>query len=125
MALSSIKQAIKKEDGMTMISIKRAVLWPPKQVANVFDLGYLGIEKDFPDQLSSLPYRKKRNQGGLSKEEKDYNKSHSKRRIVIEHAICRLKKYWILADVFRNRLRKYNKVSDIVSGLINYRIMNQ
>jgi hypothetical protein len=36
-----------------------------------------------------------------------------------------LKKYRILADVFRNRLRKYNKVSDIVSGLINYRIMNR
>jgi hypothetical protein len=28
----------------------------------VVDLGYLGIEKDFPDQLSALPYRKKRNQ---------------------------------------------------------------
>ena len=28
----------------------------------MFDLGYLGVEKDFPDQLSSLPYRKKRNQ---------------------------------------------------------------
>ena len=26
----------------------------PKQVVNVFDLGYLGIEKDFPDQLSSI-----------------------------------------------------------------------
>ena len=25
----------------------------PKQVVNVFDLGYLGVEKDFPDQLSS------------------------------------------------------------------------
>jgi DDE superfamily endonuclease/Helix-turn-helix of DDE superfamily endonuclease len=33
----------------------------PKQVVNVFDLGYLGIEKDFPEQLSSLPNRKKRN----------------------------------------------------------------
>ena len=33
----------------------------PKQVVNVVDLGYLGIEKDFPQQLSSLPYRKKRN----------------------------------------------------------------
>src|SRR4051794_38182118 len=97
----------------------------PKQVVTVFDLGYLGIEKDFPNQLSSLPKRKKRNQeGGLSMEEKDYNKSHSKKRIVIEHAICRLKKYRILSDVFRNRLRKYNKVSDIVSGLVNYRIMN-
>ena len=27
-------------------------------------------------------------------------------------------------DVFRNRLRKYNRVSDIVSGLVNYRIIN-
>jgi len=33
----------------------------PKQVVNVFDLWYLGIEKDFPQQLSSLPNRKKRN----------------------------------------------------------------
>jgi hypothetical protein len=26
---------------------------PSKQVVNVFDLGYLGVEKDFPEQLSS------------------------------------------------------------------------
>ena len=89
----------------------------------MFDLGYLGIEKDFPDQLSSLPYRKKRNID-LSAEEIEYNKDSAKKRIVIEHAICRLKKYRILADVFRNRLKKHNKVSDIVSGLVNYRIMN-
>jgi hypothetical protein len=94
-----------------------------KDVVNVFDLGYLGVEKDYPKQISSLPNRKKRNQE-LSEEEKDYNKSHSKKRIVIEHTICRLKKYRILADVFRNKLRKYNKISDIVSGLVNYRIMD-
>jgi len=96
----------------------------PREVLNVFDLGYLGVEKDFPEQLSALPYKKKRNLE-LSQEEKDYNKIHSKKRIVIEHTICRLKKYRILADVFRNRLRKYDKVSDTVSGLVNYRIMNQ
>jgi DDE superfamily endonuclease len=95
----------------------------PKQVINVFDLGYLGVEKDFPKQLSSLPNRKKRNQE-LSDDHKNYNKNHSKKRIVIEHTICRLKKYKIMSDVFRNRLRKYNKISDIVSGLVNYRIMN-
>jgi hypothetical protein len=96
----------------------------PKQVLNVVDLGYLGIEKDFPQQLSALPCKKKRNQEVLSDEEKEHNKIHSKKRIVIEHTICRLKKYRILADIFRNNLRKYNKVSDIVSGLVNYRIMN-
>ncbi len=38
----------------------------PKQVVNVFDLGYLGVETDFPEQLSSLPYKKKRNQQEVS-----------------------------------------------------------
>jgi DDE superfamily endonuclease/Helix-turn-helix of DDE superfamily endonuclease len=96
----------------------------PKQVVNVVDLGYLGIEKDFPRQLSSTPTRKKRNLLQLSQQQKDYNRIHAKKRIVIEHTICRLKKYRILSDVFRNKLRKYNKVADIVSGLVNYRIMN-
>ncbi len=96
----------------------------PKQVVTVVDLGYLGIEKDYPEQLSSLPYKKKINQC-LSQEEKDYNAIHSKKRITVEHTICRLKKYRIMSDIFRNKLRKYNKISDIVAGLINYRIMNQ
>ena len=92
------------------------------------DLGFLGIEKDYPEQISSLPIKKKkkkRNQDLTIEEEKEYNRIHSKKRIIIEHAtICRLKKYRIMSDIFRNRLRKYDMVSDIVSGLINYRIMN-
>ena len=56
---------------------------PPKKVVNVFDLGYLGVETDFLEQLSSIPNRKKRNLE-LSQEEKEYNINHSKKRIVIE-----------------------------------------
>ncbi len=51
----------------------------PKEVVNVVDLGYLGIEKDFSEQLSALPYKKKRNQF-LSDDEKEYNTIHSKKR---------------------------------------------
>ena len=80
----------------------------PKQVVNVIDLGYLGVEKDFPEQLSALPCKKKRNQD-LSQEEIDYNIIHYKKRIVVEHTISRLKKYRIFADVFRNKLKKYNR----------------
>ena len=90
----------------------------------MFDLGYLGVETDFPEQISSLIYKKKRNQKQLPEEEKEYNKIHSKKRIVIEHTICRLKKYRIMNDIFRNRLRNDDKVSDIVAGLVNYRISN-
>ncbi|HXT83482.1 MAG TPA: transposase family protein [Verrucomicrobiae bacterium] len=95
----------------------------PKQVVTVVDLGYLGIEKDFPQQLSVLPNRKKRNLE-LSQVEEEHNKDHSKKRIVIEHTICKLKKYRIMSEIFRNRLRKYDKVSDIVAGLVNYKILN-
>jgi len=80
----------------------------------VIDLGYFGIEKDFPEQLSALPCKKKRNCELSAAEEKEYNKNHSKKRIVIEHTICRLKKYRIMSDIFRNRLRKYDRISDIV-----------
>ena len=97
----------------------------PTQVVTVVDLGYLGVEKDFPEQLSALPHKKKRNQEELSQEEKEYNKIHSKKRIIVEHTISRLKKYRIMSDIFRNKLRKYDKVLDIVSGLVNYRITNQ
>ncbi|MDR4492376.1 MAG: hypothetical protein MRJ97_15885 [Candidatus Nitrosocosmicus sp.] len=57
-------------------------------------------------------------------EQKEYNRNNSTKRIVIEHVICKLKKYRIMSDAFRNRLRKYNRILDIVSGLVNYRIMN-
>ncbi len=34
-----------------------------------------------------------------------------------------MKKYRIMSDVFRNRLKRYNTISDIVTGLVNYRVM--
>jgi hypothetical protein len=89
----------------------------------MFDLGFFGVEKDLPEQRSSLPIKKEKDHE-LTEVQKEYNRNHSAKRIVIEHAICRIKKYRIMNDVFRNRLRKYNKVSDMVSGLVNYRIMN-
>jgi hypothetical protein len=96
-----------------------------KQVVNVVDDGNFGVEKDFPEQLSSaLRYKKKRNYEP-SQEEKEHNKIHSRKRIGIEHTICRLKKYRIMSDIFRNKLRKYNRISDIVAGRVNYRIMNK
>jgi hypothetical protein len=95
----------------------------PKDILSMYDLGFLGVEKDFPKQKSLLPVKREKD-CNLTVEQKDYNRNHSIKRIVIEHTICRIKKYKIMNDVFRNRLRKYNRISDIVSGLVNYRIMN-
>ena len=95
----------------------------PKDVTSMYDLGFFGVETDYSKQKSSLPIKRKKNQI-LTKKEEEYNRNHSSRRIVVEHAICRLKKYRIMNDVFRNRLRKYDRISDMIAGLVNYRIMN-
>jgi hypothetical protein len=40
-------------------------------------------------------------------------------RTVIEHTICKIKKFGIMGTKFRNRLRRYDHASDIVSGLLS------
>jgi hypothetical protein len=46
-----------------------------------------------------------------------------KERVVVEHTISRMKKFMIMADEFRNRLKRYDAMADTVSGLVNFRIM--
>jgi hypothetical protein len=66
----------------------------------VFDLVDSGVEKGHSLPISSLPYKKKRNQE-LSKEQKQYNQRNmlKKEYSIREHTICRLKKYRILAQM--------------------------
>lgn len=52
-----------------------------------------------------------------------YNKNHSRLRIIVEHTICKIKKFGIMGTKFRNKLRRYNNISDIVSGILNFRVM--
>jgi hypothetical protein len=48
----------------------------PKDVISIFDLGFLGVEKDYPaaEQKSSLPIKKEKDHE-LTTEEKEYNKN--------------------------------------------------
>ena len=95
----------------------------PLQVENVFDLGYMGVKNDFPTVKSVvLPFRKNR-KSELSNEEKRHNRKHSKLRVIVEHTVSRIKKFGIMGARFRNRLGRYDHASDIVSGLVNFRIM--
>ena len=94
----------------------------PLQVENVLDLGYMGVKNDFPTVKYVLPFRKKR-KSELSDEEKRHNRKHSKIRIIVEHTVSRIKKFGIMGTKFRNKLGRYDHASDIVSGLVNFRIM--
>jgi hypothetical protein len=95
----------------------------PKQVENVFDLAYLRVQNDYPTGKYKLPFKKKRGGLELSRKEKRYNRSHSKMRAVIEHTVSKIKKFGIMDTKFKNGLRRYDHASDIVSGLVNFRII--
>jgi hypothetical protein len=69
----------------------------PKEVVSMFDLGFLGAENDFPEQRSSLPIKKEKD-CELTVQQKEYNRIHSAKKIVLEHAICRIKKYRIMNE---------------------------
>jgi hypothetical protein len=58
----------------------------PSQVENYFDLGYHGIENDFPNMKVVLLIKKKRNIE-LTQKGKIYNKRHSRQRVIVEHTI--------------------------------------
>jgi hypothetical protein len=105
----------------------------PAAVRPMVDLGYNGIQNDYPEMDPLIPFKKRsvgRGHKGekaddLTPEQKEYNKQLSKERVVVEHTISRLKKFRVMADEFRNRLRHYDVMTDIVSGLVNLRILGK
>ena len=104
----------------------------PDDVCLGVDLGYDGVQNDYPELKVMIPFKRRspgRGKKGvkskeLTEEQKEYNVALSKERVVVEHTISRLKKYRIMAQVFRNRLRHYDTMTDIVCGMVNLRILD-
>ena len=102
----------------------------PSNVRLGLDLGYLGIKKDYPNLNCVLPFKRKNPGRGkrgvkaqeLSAEQKAFNKALATERVVVEHTNSRVKKFRIFGDEFRNRLKLYDTMTDIVCGLVNFRI---
>ena len=51
------------------------------------------------------------------------NRLQSKIRIRVENAIRRVKTHRIMGDRYRNPLKKYDRINDIVCGLVNQRVL--
>jgi hypothetical protein len=103
----------------------------PDNVQLGLDLGYLGVKLDFPDMNCVLPFKKKNPGRGkrgvkaqeLPTEKQAVNTALGKERVVSEHTNSRLKKFLIWGGEFRNRLKSYDVMTDIVCGLLNLRIL--
>ena len=103
----------------------------PEKVRPVVDLGYDGIQNDFPEMKPIIPFKRRgpgrghrgANGSELTHSQKRFNKKLSRARVVVEHTISRVKKFRIMGEEFRNKLKRYDVMTDIVSGLVNLRIL--
>lgn len=93
---------------------------PPK-VSLGGDLGYAGI-KNLVKNKVTLPIKKPKG-GKLSKKDKRYNRKFSKERVIVENTIKRMKDFKLMGQKYRNKLKDYDLKTDIISGLVNIRIM--
>ena len=83
---------------------------------SLVDKGYQGIQKLHLN--SELP-KKKPKGGKLSREDKAYNRSLSKKRIGIEHVNGRLKVFRILSGRYRNRRRRFGLRCNLIAAIYN------
>ena len=94
----------------------------PADVAVWVDLGFVGIEKDYP-QLEVVIAHKKPKKGELTPDQRQENKIISQLRIKIEHTICRLKRFRAVADIYRHHAGHWaDKFILIAAGLSNYHL---
>jgi DDE superfamily endonuclease/Helix-turn-helix of DDE superfamily endonuclease len=87
-------------------------------VGSMGDLAYVGSDQLHPEGLGAAPRKKPRGQP-RSAEDIAYNTAFSRRRIVVEHTIGRLRRFQSLAQVDRNHRRGHAARVRAVAGLVN------
>ena len=90
----------------------------PSGVGGIGDLAYVGIDKLHPKGLGASPRRKPR---GKDRPPEDiaYNRAFSRRRIVVEHSIGRMRRYQALSQTDRNHRQHHSARVRAVAGLVN------
>ena len=86
------------------------------------DRGYPGAQKMYEGVEMLAPIRKKPGKK-LTDAEKASNKAHSRIRVYVEHAIRKVKTWRIMGDRYRNPLKKYDRINDVICGLVNQRLL--
>ena len=90
----------------------------PEGVGGIGDLGYVGIGALHPAGLGAAPRRKPRGKERPPADRK-YNRAFSRRRIVVEHAIGRLRRFRAVAHVNRHRRQGHAMRVRAIAGLVN------
>lgn len=90
----------------------------PQGVGGIGDLAYVGIEKLHPQGLGASPRRKPRGQP-RPPEDVAYNTAFSRRRIIVENTIGRMRRYQSITQTDRNHRQLHAERVAAIAGLVN------
>ena len=90
----------------------------PKDVGGIGDLGYVGIGALHPSGAGASPRRKPRGKE-RPPEDRKYNRAFSRRRIIVEHGIGRLRRFAAVSHVNRHRRKGHAVRVRAIAGLVN------
>jgi IS5 family transposase len=92
----------------------------PEGVVVRVDKGYEGLEEEYPEVKVKKPLKARRGHP-LTVLEKILNRTMSALRMPVEHVIGHLKKYRMLAGIYRGEPKRYDENASVVAGLHNYK----
>lgn len=87
------------------------------------DLGYQGANTDYPKADIVLPVKRSQSKRELTRSEKIRNTKQAKQRIWIENTIALLKKFKLLAGIYRNAKERYGQFFKSIVFLSNFRTL--
>jgi hypothetical protein len=90
----------------------------PEGVGGIGDLAYVGIDELHPKGLGASPRRKPRGKERPPVDRK-YNRAFSRRRIVVEHGIGRLRRFRAVAHLNRHPRKGHACRVRAIAGLVN------
>lgn len=96
----------------------------PEGVGGIGDLAYVGIEKLHPQGLAGSPRRKPRGKP-RPPEDVAYNTAFSRRRIIVENTIGRLRRYQSLTQTDRQHRQNHASRVRAVAGLVNRQLAHR
>lgn len=111
-----------KEHDFTILKTEAPPDLMPKHIKKHLDLGFKGIDKQFPGHIISMPKRKPRTKE-LTQFIKEQNKKKSSVRVLVENALAGVKRLRIVSDVYRNKKKDFDDTAMLIScGLWNYHL---
>ena len=97
---------------------------PPKEIQILVfsDMGYKKIQEMYPGGTHKQPHKRPKD-GRLTNRQKQDNKSIGRRRVHVEHAIGKLKRYRILGRPFDGTIEEFDLAMSVITGLANLKTL--